>query len=152
ISMLANVAILAGSTILFALFMVRTHRSIAGPQAMKSGMTTAQAPDIGRPPSTRGKFALLSTSAALLFACGGVYYFVRSMDGQRYCLIIGHRGGTTAAPENTLAAFSRGIADGADWLELDVQENADGEVVVVHDRDLMRLAHSNRQVYQLTGQ
>jgi glycerophosphoryl diester phosphodiesterase len=55
------------------------------------------------------------------------------------------------APENTMAAFKRGIADGADWLELDVQENADGVVVVIHDRDLMRVAGSDLKVWKATG-
>jgi len=54
------------------------------------------------------------------------------------------------APENTMAAFKRGIADGADWLELDVQENADGVVVIVHDRDFMRVAGANLKVWKAT--
>ena len=49
-----------------------------------------------------------------------------------------------------MAAFERGIADGADWLELDVQENADGTVVVEHDRDFMRSAGIKLEVWQAT--
>ncbi len=54
--------------------------------------------------------------------------------------IVAHRGAAGAAPENTMAAVRRAIADGADWVEIDVQETADGEVVVVHDSDFMKLA------------
>ena len=54
--------------------------------------------------------------------------------------VVAHRGASGAAPENTLAAVRGAIADGADWIEIDVQETADGEVVVIHDRDLMKLA------------
>jgi glycerophosphoryl diester phosphodiesterase len=43
-----------------------------------------------------------------------------------------------AAPENTLAAFDRGIADGADGLELDVHLSRDGVPVVHHDSQLER--------------
>jgi glycerophosphoryl diester phosphodiesterase len=64
--------------------------------------------------------------------------------------IIAHRGGAAVAPENTMAAFERGIADGADWLELDVQENADGTVVVEHDRDFMRAAGVKLEVWRAT--
>jgi glycerophosphoryl diester phosphodiesterase len=64
--------------------------------------------------------------------------------------VIAHRGGAWRVPENTIAAFERGIADGADWLELDVQENADGTVVVEHDRDFMRAAGSRLEVWQAT--
>jgi len=34
----------------------------------------------------------------------------------------------------------KAIEDRADWIEIDVQETADGEVVVFHDNDFMRLA------------
>lgn len=48
-------------------------------------------------------------------------------------VIIGHRGAAGLAPENTLAAFSKAIASGADGVELDVLLSADGELVVHHD-------------------
>jgi glycerophosphoryl diester phosphodiesterase len=53
--------------------------------------------------------------------------------------ITAHRGSSATAPENTLAAVEQAIADGADWVEIDVQELSDGTVVVLHDRDLKRL-------------
>jgi glycerophosphoryl diester phosphodiesterase len=56
--------------------------------------------------------------------------------------IIGHRGAAGERIENTLASFRLAIEQGADWLELDVQFAADGELVVVHDWDLRRLAGS----------
>jgi len=54
--------------------------------------------------------------------------------------IVGHRGAAGEATENTLSAFQRAIADGADMIELDVQLTADGELAVLHDWDLARLA------------
>jgi glycerophosphoryl diester phosphodiesterase len=54
-------------------------------------------------------------------------------------LVIAHRGASADAVENTLAAFRRARADGADGVELDVMRCASGEVVVFHDDDLMRL-------------
>lgn len=44
-----------------------------------------------------------------------------------------HRGASVDAPENTLAAFKLGIAQGADGIELDVQLSSDGVPVVIHD-------------------
>jgi glycerophosphoryl diester phosphodiesterase len=64
--------------------------------------------------------------------------------------IIAHRGASGAAPENTMAAIRRAIADGADWIEIDVQETADGEVVVIHDSDFMKLAGVNLKVWDAT--
>lgn len=49
-----------------------------------------------------------------------------------------HRGGSALAPENTLAAFDRGLTLGADGLELDVHLSRDGVVFVHHDRALER--------------
>ena len=54
--------------------------------------------------------------------------------------IIAHRGSSRAAPENTLAAVHLAIEEGADWVEIDVQETAYGNVVVFHDSDFKRLA------------
>lgn len=53
-------------------------------------------------------------------------------------LVFAHRGGSTLAPENTLAAFDNGLRLGADGLELDVHLSKDGVVVVHHDRLLDR--------------
>jgi len=53
--------------------------------------------------------------------------------------LVAHRGGATLAPENTLPAFDRAVALGADALEIDVRRAADGAVVVFHDEDTARL-------------
>lgn len=54
--------------------------------------------------------------------------------------MIGHRGASAKALENTASAFGQAAADGADGVELDVLTCATGEVVVFHDDDLARLA------------
>jgi glycerophosphoryl diester phosphodiesterase len=80
----------------------------------------------------------------------GVYGALRVVDQEDDTLIIAHRGGAAVAPENTQSAFERGMADGADWLELDVQEDAEGRIIVVHDRDFMRVAGSPMEVAEAT--
>ena len=52
--------------------------------------------------------------------------------------IIGHRGASAHAPENTLAAFRLAREQGADAIELDAQLCASGEVVMLHDDTLDR--------------
>lgn len=66
-------------------------------------------------------------------------------------LILGHRGASALAPENTLAAFSRAISDGADGIEFDVRLSRDGVAVVIHDASLKRTGLINRLVSDLTG-
>lgn len=53
-------------------------------------------------------------------------------------LIIGHRGASAVAPENTLSAFKRAMLDGADGIEFDVRLSRDGVPVVIHDATLAR--------------
>ena len=66
-------------------------------------------------------------------------------------LILGHRGASALAPENTLAAFSRAISDGADGIEFDVRLSHDGVPVVIHDASLKRTGLIDRQVGELTA-
>ncbi len=70
-------------------------------------------------------------------------------DPGRGPLVFGHRGASARATENTLAAFRRAMADGADGVELDVQQCRTGEVVVFHDQDLARLAGRPERIDQL---
>jgi glycerophosphoryl diester phosphodiesterase len=53
-------------------------------------------------------------------------------------LVIGHRGATGDAPENTIPGFALALAQGADALELDVRVTGDGVAVVLHDPTLDR--------------
>jgi glycerophosphoryl diester phosphodiesterase len=64
--------------------------------------------------------------------------------------IIAHRGAAGARPENTMAAVLKAIDDGADWVEIDVQETADGEVIVAHDSDFMKSAGVELKVWNAT--
>jgi len=48
-------------------------------------------------------------------------------------LVFGHRGASHAAPQNTLAAFRKAVAVGADGIELDVHLSRDGVPVVIHN-------------------
>ena len=65
--------------------------------------------------------------------------------------IIAHRGSSASAPENTMASIRQAIEDGADWIEIDVQESADGEIIVIHDSDLMKLAGVNIKAWEVTS-
>jgi glycerophosphoryl diester phosphodiesterase len=63
-------------------------------------------------------------------------------------MVIAHRGASADAPENTLAALELAINDGADWVEIDVQETRQGEVVVIHDSDLKKIGGSGLKVFE----
>lgn len=69
----------------------------------------------------------------------------------RLPLIIGHRGASALAPENSLAAFRRALADGADGIEFDVRLSRDGVAVVIHDASLERTGLVKQRVSELTA-
>lgn len=64
--------------------------------------------------------------------------------------VYGHRGAPKLLPENTLGSFALALDQGADGVELDVRLCASGEVVVIHDRDLKRVANDDGVVAALS--
>lgn len=66
-------------------------------------------------------------------------------------LVFAHRGGSRLAPENTIAAFDRGLELGADGLELDVHLSRDGVLVVHHDATLDRTTNASGPIAALTA-
>ena len=64
--------------------------------------------------------------------------------------VTAHRGYSAVYPENTIPAFKGAIQVGADWAELDVQQTADGEVIVMHDSNLKRTTGLDKEVWQMT--
>jgi glycerophosphoryl diester phosphodiesterase len=75
---------------------------------------------------------------------------IRQFDLNKPVAVTAHRGGSSDAPENTLAAIEQAIEVGADYAELDAQETMDGEVVLLHDTDLRRVAGAARSIWDVT--
>lgn len=61
--------------------------------------------------------------------------------------VIAHRGFSSEAPENTLAAIEKAIDVGADMVEFDVLLSRDGTVVVIHDEELERTTNGTGLVH-----
>ena len=64
--------------------------------------------------------------------------------------VIGHRGFSSAAPENTIPAFQKALDIGVDYIELDVQLTADREIVVCHDANIGRVTGVDAELGSLT--
>jgi glycerophosphoryl diester phosphodiesterase len=65
--------------------------------------------------------------------------------------IVGHRGASAVAPENTLAAFARALQDGADGIELDVRLSRDGVLFVIHDATIRHHGLPKRFVSRMSS-
>ena len=70
-------------------------------------------------------------------------------DAEAKLILIGHRGASITAPENTLAAFNRAKAF-ADFVEFDVRSTSDGHLVVIHDATLERTTNGKGAVADFT--
>jgi glycerophosphoryl diester phosphodiesterase len=64
--------------------------------------------------------------------------------------VIGHRGAAGHAPENTMAAFRRGVELGATFLETDLQLTRDARFVCIHDSTLERTTNGHGNVSSFT--
>ena len=97
------------------------------------------------------------TVLAGMMACGvaAVYLLfpqtqpLQSVLGLSDPVITYHRGYSSRAPENTMAAFETALEHGSPRIELDVQMTADGVAVVTHDTSLRRCTGCNANIYDL---
>lgn len=110
------------------------------------------------PASHREQTVLAGMMAcAALVTCGvaAVYLLfpqtqpLQSVLGLADPVITYHRGYSSRAPENTMAAFETALEHGSPRIELDVQMTADGVAVVTHDTSLRRCTGYNANIYDL---
>ncbi len=64
--------------------------------------------------------------------------------------VIAHRGASSRAPQNTLAAFEKAIELGADMVELDVHLSKDGRIVVMHDSTVDSTTDGSGKISEMT--
>lgn len=64
--------------------------------------------------------------------------------------VIAHRGDKKHAPENTIAAFTKAVAIGADAIEFDVKLCADEQVIVLHDQTVDRTTNGSGKISDLS--
>ena len=147
---LANLAIsVLGSTTLAALYFSLYRFWGTAPDSTTEDLILSPPADASGWVITKQQLTgLLLVGMVASFFLGSV--MVRSVHVEDEVAIIAHRGASFAAPENTMAAVSRAIEDGADWVEIDVQETADGQVVVFHDKDFMRMAGQSLKIHEAT--
>ncbi|WP_157497531.1 glycerophosphodiester phosphodiesterase [Leifsonia sp. Leaf264] len=65
-------------------------------------------------------------------------------------LVFAHRGFSAGGVENTIAALDASVDAGADYVEADFQQTADGGWVALHDTNLLMISGLNRNVFDMT--
>jgi len=146
--LLANLTIAFFSNSVLSLFILYLFKRL---------FSTAEAGDLNLgwlpTPLARSRYISASRLAGLVLVISlvagiAVYITMHRLNLDDHTMIIAHRGASADAPENTLAAIELAIKEGADWVEIDVQETREGEVVVIHDRDLKKISGSGLQVFE----
>ena len=93
------------------------------------------------------KFSLAGVGLLVLLSWMGTIWLTSRQHQESMPHVIAHRAGAAHAPENSLAAMRKVLHEGvADIVEVDVTQTIDGELVLLHDKDLMRLAGDDRIV------
>ena len=72
------------------------------------------------------------------------------MNDKEKMVIIAHRGASNLAPENTLKAFKKAIELKADYIEFDVHQSNDGEIVIMHDANTFRTTRHLGSIKEMT--
>ena len=86
----------------------------------------------------KATLALLSVALPSSFLCA------------QECLIIGHRGASYDAPENTLASVNLAWEQGVRAAEIDIHLSSDDRIVVLHDFNTEKLYGRDREVKDQT--
>jgi glycerophosphoryl diester phosphodiesterase len=121
---------------LFALILTRLYQRIA--QRTPASLTQ-YAGEVWRMRLT-GRSGIGILALIVLFMGGVAELAFLATRNQAPIVVIAHRGSSAVAPENTLAAFRLAAEQRSDMVELDVQESSDGQVLVAHDADLMKVS------------
>lgn len=101
------------------------------------------------------KYIIVIITTLILF-CGSLFTYqiitgktnlnikyIRKME------ITAHRGASVKYPENTMAAFKGAKQLGADWIELDIQQTKDKQIVVSHDTNLKRITGVDKDIIDM---
>jgi glycerophosphoryl diester phosphodiesterase len=142
IDVLSGVIIAFAGTAFGCLLVARLFRELRGeaiPESTFLEQMEKDPRDGPRKPVPR-RALIAAAAVALVIAVVTSLALLETVSLEDRVEITAHRGFSLAAPENTLSAVEGAIAVGADMVEFDVQETADGAIVVVHDADLMRMA------------
>ena len=122
-----------------SLFIVRVSNALG---LQWTHRPAGSAPDRARPLLADRRFVVLVLAGGFCTAVLLSWLLMQRLPFATDTLVMAHRGASGSAPENTLAAIRGAIDSGADWVEIDVQETADGRIAVIHDSDLKKIGGS----------
>lgn len=118
--------------------------------ALLTGFASPGAHAVAPPRDAARDVAVQTTSAAPLLDLVTLRPLAVLREPGQTAAIIGHRGDSAAAPENTMAAFELTTSLGAEYFEIDIRMSKDGVPVVMHDSTVDRTTDGTGAVADLT--
>ena len=152
LSWVVGFAVIFFNVSMLSLLMLDLYRSAGLGSDREAASLRQAAGDSDRRLMIGGRLVLVACMAAAGIAAFASYRLVKGLSLEDASEIISHRGASAAAPENTMAAIRQAIADGTDWVEVDVQETADGVVVVMHDSDFKKIGGVDLKIWDATNE
>lgn len=135
--------------------MFYSYTRITGENSSNGRIDLCTIKDLSRQPKKQHMICV----AVMLISLGlNLFYVVLAFDTNPFSeveyftdtKVMAHRGSSYDAPENTMLAFQHAIDETMDYIELDVHETKDGEVVVMHDASLYRTTGINKNIWEVT--
>ncbi|MGP6175919.1 glycerophosphodiester phosphodiesterase [Microbacterium sp. A196] len=115
-----------------------------------TGFVSPVAHALASPPDAARHITGAATSSASLLDLVTLRPLAVLREPGQTAAIIGHRGDSAAAPENTMAAFELTTSVGAEYFEVDIRMSKDGVPVVMHDSTVDRTTDGTGAVADLT--
>jgi glycerophosphoryl diester phosphodiesterase len=148
---LVNIATTLISAAVFAVLIVDLYETMGGSTSvLESALQKKREGGLSKDLRFSRGFVLSVAAVGLVVSAGFAFLLLQRASIEDRVEITAHRGAAMHAPENTLAAVEAALDAATDWVEIDVQETADGEVVVVHDSDLKKVAGVDLKIWDAT--
>ncbi|RKP58036.1 glycerophosphodiester phosphodiesterase [Cohnella endophytica] len=93
---------------------------------------------------------LVSLLGISVWFIGGENALSGKAANQNGIATIAHRGASGYAPECTLASYRLGVRMGADYIEIDLQQTKDGELIAMHDETVNRTTDGRGKIRNMT--
>ena len=93
----------------------------------------------------------ISVFVVLAISLTGIWLVLKNKDAaNNHPVVMAHRGYFVNAVENTLGSLEAAAVFKPDYVELDVVESADGELFVIHDNNLKRIALIDKNIREMS--
>ena len=93
----------------------------------------------------------ISFFVVLAISLTGIWLVLKNKDAaNNHPVVMAHRGYFVNAVENTLGSLEAAAVFKPDYVELDVVESADGELFVIHDNNLKRIALIDKNIREMS--